>query len=163
MPSSFTQVRIGRRHDTYAQPYFPGTIDEARIYNRALSATEILALYKKGATQIGGNEKLKITDGLVGYWPFNGTDMNWTSGTAGTAYDRSGRGNDGTLTNMNEQTSVTLGKLGQALKFTVSDGSYVSIPQASDSNYTGAITLSAWVHLDAGDEYHHIISKGAGS
>ncbi|PYM11967.1 MAG: hypothetical protein DMD81_25425, partial [Candidatus Rokuibacteriota bacterium] len=27
------------------KPYFPGSIDDARIYNRALSATEVSILY----------------------------------------------------------------------------------------------------------------------
>jgi len=57
------------------------------------------------------------TNGLVGLWSFNGDDISGT-----TAYDRSGSGNNGTLTN---GPVVTDGKVGQALDFW---------PNGSDTN-----------------------------
>ena len=39
-------VQLGRRADNNF--YFPGLIDDVRIYNRALSATEVYALYTEG-------------------------------------------------------------------------------------------------------------------
>ncbi len=93
---------------------FDGFIDETRIYNRILSADEIKRLYN-----IGGTLKINkpvysgsLTTGLVGYWSFDGPDMSGT-----TAIDRSGQGNNGTLTNGPVRT---VGKIGQALNF---DGS----------------------------------------
>ena len=46
-----------------------------------------------------------LGSGLVGYWSFDGGDINQTK-----ALDRSGQGNDGTLTN---GATTTTGKLGQ--------------------------------------------------
>ncbi|MBU1180491.1 LamG domain-containing protein, partial [Patescibacteria group bacterium] len=39
-----TDLNIGQRSDPFAK--FNGAIDEVRIYNRALSATEVAALYE---------------------------------------------------------------------------------------------------------------------
>jgi len=58
-----------------------GLIDDVRIYNRALSETEIQKLY---------NETENITDGLVGYW-----EMDETFGDL--AIDSSGNNNYGTI------------------------------------------------------------------
>ena len=69
---------------------------------------------------------LRYTDGLVGYWSFNGADMNWSTGQA---LDRSGNSNNGTTTNMSTTTSPVPGKVGQALKFDGVDD-YVSVPDS---------------------------------
>ncbi|MFA7171519.1 MAG: LamG domain-containing protein, partial [Candidatus Paceibacterota bacterium] len=71
--------RIGWGHnETY---HFTGSIDDVRIYNRALSADEISDLYN-------GNQ---IDDaGLVGYWGFD-------EGIGSTTADLSGNGNTGTI------------------------------------------------------------------
>jgi len=42
--STIQELSIGRYPGT-TKPYFPGSIDDARIYNRALSATEVSILY----------------------------------------------------------------------------------------------------------------------
>ncbi|MHC4738696.1 MAG: LamG domain-containing protein [Planctomycetota bacterium] len=62
--------------------FFDGKIDEVAIYNRALSAEEILAGMH---TKLTGDE-----DGLVGYWAFD-------EGEGQAAGDSSLYGNDGTL------------------------------------------------------------------
>jgi hypothetical protein len=65
--------------ETWPQ-YLNGQIDDVRIYNRALSETEVTDLYYKK----------DITNGLVGHWKFN-------EGSGSTAYDSSGNGNHGTI------------------------------------------------------------------
>jgi len=52
------KTHIGR----WTGDYFYGLIDEVRIYNRALSESEIQTLYNGGT----------VTDGLVGEWKFDG-------------------------------------------------------------------------------------------
>ncbi|OGZ04884.1 MAG: hypothetical protein A2845_00070 [Candidatus Lloydbacteria bacterium RIFCSPHIGHO2_01_FULL_49_22] len=59
----------------------------------------------------------RLNSGLVGYWSFDGKDISGT-----TAYDRSGQGNNGTLTN---GPAATIGKIGQAFNF---------FPNGSDTN-----------------------------
>ncbi|OGZ43466.1 MAG: hypothetical protein A3C84_01945 [Candidatus Ryanbacteria bacterium RIFCSPHIGHO2_02_FULL_48_12] len=75
-----------------------------------------------------------LRSGLVGYWSFDAGDV-----AKNTAYDRSGQGNNGTLTN---GPTPAAGKLGQALSF---DGSndYVG---AGALDVVGNITISAWVY-----------------
>jgi hypothetical protein len=58
-------VAIGRRQDGYTT--FKGSIDEVRIYNRALSAEEFKARHDK-PTKV---EDKKTEKGLVGYWSFD--------------------------------------------------------------------------------------------
>ena len=125
--------------------YYGGLIDDVRIYNRALSAGEVAQLYKLGAAKVNKSPTSLLTDGLVGYWTFDGATTTWSSATAGITGDLSGNFNTGTLTNMNRATSPAIGKIGQGLKF---DGSndYVNVGAADVSV---PCTMSAWVKLSA--------------
>lgn len=67
--------------------HFKGAIDEARIYNRALSLAEVRAQYNGGRGQYGTSEL-----GLVAGWHLD-------EGTGNTARDYSGNGNTATLVN----------------------------------------------------------------
>ena len=77
--------------------YLDGTIDDVRIYNRALSPREVRDLYS-------------WAPGPVGYW-------NMDDGSGTSAQDISGNGNTGTLTN---GPAWSAGKYGKGLAF---DGS----------------------------------------
>lgn len=119
--------------------FFSGSLDEVRIYDYALSASEIAGLYAQGSTgktTVNASENNELTDGLVGLWSFNGPDLSGT-----TAYDRSGQGNNGTLTN---GPTVYPGKVGQGLKF---DGvnDFVAFGTNLSSLVTTELTVSAWV------------------
>jgi hypothetical protein len=71
--------------------YFNGDIDDARVYNRALTDTELLNLYQSSS-------RLVITDGLKAWHKLDdGIDGATASGA--TAKDSSGNGNTGTPTN----------------------------------------------------------------
>jgi len=86
--------------DESGQSYFNGLIDEVRIYNRALSEQEILEHYRNSkyylASHFGPKTNCRedpgscIDYGLVGYWSFD-------EGAGTTAYDASGKGNNGTI------------------------------------------------------------------
>jgi hypothetical protein len=127
---------------------FPGIIDDVRIYNRALSATEISNLYKQGAVALNVSPTARLADGLVGYWTFDGKDT-----TASTATDRSGNGNIGTITG----ATPTIGKIGQALRFKSNE--HISISPALNS--TNIYTTSAWVRINGTtpDGYQCILSQ----
>ena len=141
-----TPVRIGTSYNTPSADTFNGSIDEVRIYNRALSATEVAGLYQSGLAKINTSQSPgTLSQGLVGWWTMDGADTVWSSATAGSELDHSGNGNTGTLTNMNQSTSPTVGKVGQALSF---DGnSYVQMGQVTSAAHTG--TVSAWVNFTA--------------
>jgi Concanavalin A-like lectin/glucanases superfamily len=79
-----------------ASSYFSGTLDEVRIYSRALSASDIINLYDQGtagATQIQSSSA-QLTNGttLGPSGGLVGPDLNWQTGIA---LDRSGQGNNG--------------------------------------------------------------------
>ena len=139
-PSSF---EIGCR-DTITE-YFNGSIDEVRIYNRALSTNEITELYRLGASRMKVNTpdtKAGPQSGLVGNWTFNGPDIN---NFTNSAFDRSSSYATGTMTNMATSTRAVPGISGQALKFDGSDdGVNLGTPGAL-SNIT-VRTIVAWIY-----------------
>lgn len=71
--------------------YANGSIDDVRIYNRVLTATEMATLGKS-------RTRYRLTDGLVGYWPMDDGNIGTTS-TGATVLDRSQNTNNGTPTN----------------------------------------------------------------
>ncbi len=135
--------------------YFQGKIDEVRIYNRALSATEVANLYASGARAVNASQNVtgsSLDSGLVGLWSFNGSDLSGT-----TATDGSGGGNTGTLTN---GPIKTIGKVGQAL---IMDGvdDYVSVASSNISG-TGSHSVCAWIKPSAsmGSSFATVAVKG---
>ena len=68
--TGLTACRIGQTEGLHVDRYFNGTIDEVRIYDRALSEPEIEKLYEtyKPKFSVGGANK-----GLVGHWSLRST------------------------------------------------------------------------------------------
>ncbi len=83
------------------------------------------------------------TNGLVGWWTFDGADTHWTSSTAGTVTDKSGSGNTGTLTNMSQTTSPVAGKVGQGLKF---NGTSQAVTSTIPTTAVNNITMAGWFY-----------------
>lgn len=106
-----------------AYGYFPGSIDDVRIYSRSLSANEIDTIYQNNTF---------TRQGMAGYWRFDES-----SGT--TAYD----------THHIAYAANTNGTmLENALSF---DGvnDYVKIPDSSSLDATNTITLEAWMYAES--------------
>ena len=107
---------------------FVGSVDDVRVYGRALTAAQVIDLYSSGATSHKQSDKLS----LVGHWTF---DEN--GGTVAT--DFSGRGNSGTLTN---GPTFVAGKLGKALSLDGTDD-YVDVG-SSASLAPSTLSVSFW-------------------
>jgi len=128
-----------------AQAY-DGSIDDVRIYNRALSATEVTQLYNLGSAKLGKTPTggSGLTSGLVGHWTFDGPDM------LTNVADVSGQGNNGSLVlgaSGNTATTTSGGMIGQALEFDGVDD-YVVMPDSASLSFTNpALTISGWVNL----------------
>ena len=130
-----SNFRIGRANTIF---FFDGSIDDVRIYNRALSAEEVRYHYNKG--------------GPVAHWNFN-------EGSGTTAFDSSINRNNGTLTGASHLPTWTSGKFGSAIDFDGVDD-YVDAGNDASFDVTDAITMEAWVKIDSwtGD-YTGIIYK----
>ena len=88
---------------------------------------------------INSSQNTKMTNGLIGLWSFDGADISGT-----TAYDRSGRGNNGTL--VASPTKVA-GKLGQSLSFN-GTSQYVTLGNSVYINSGTPFTVACWVYLN---------------
>jgi hypothetical protein len=97
-----------------------GSVDDVRVYNRALSATEVLRLYNAGSSKINVTPTSVLTSGIVGWWTFDGSKIT------DKVYDSSGQGNNGYIYNAATTSAKVIGKLGQGLRFDGVDD-YVNI------------------------------------
>ncbi|MDQ0877740.1 hypothetical protein QFZ77_006399 [Paenibacillus sp. V4I3] len=133
-----TQNWIGRSQ--YAtDPYLDGRVDDFRIYNSAMSASQIMHL-ANGQTVL----------------PMAELPLNEASGT--TASDVTGNGWNGTLTG---GASWTTGIKGNAVDLS-GTSQYVALPAGVVSS-AKAITVAAWVNLDTVSNWSRIFDFGLGT
>ena len=113
-----------------ATEYYKGGLDDIRIYNRALTETEILELYHESDWQ--------LDQGLVAYYPFNGNTN-----------DESGNGNN--PSSVNEITYVD-GFINEAAQFTST--SYLEVPDNSSLDFSNAsgVTIMAWIRQEQAEQ-----------
>ena len=141
--TTYNQLNIGTR-GTLAPDYFNGLIDEARIYNRALSPAEVQALYN-------------WAPGPVGHWTFD-------EGSGQSAYDKSGNNNTGTLGASsslgNDDPVWAAGKYGKGLNFDGGDDYIVIAPSSSLNNFwSSGGTIGLWIKENTFSNDGNIISK----
>lgn len=160
--SQGSPLNLGTGFGSGAGQNINGSIDDARMYNRVLTATEIANLAQSYDSQInlyrGADSTVNLASGLIGYWPFNGhakdatpytTNMTLLGNTALTT-DRRGRSN----------SAYTFDGTGDYMQNTT--------PNAAVS-LTNNFTLAGWIYPTA---YHTtgyfnlkngIIAKGPAS
>lgn len=161
---------IGARNNDGDATWY-GTVDDLRIFSRALTASEIRQIYMSGAlvlakrptmvATVAATSRYAVTSNLVGHWTFDGNKTNWATNQV---TDSSGQGNTGTMSGMSTSTSPVMGKIGQALFF---DGSndYVNAGSASSLDDIsqqggGGMTISLWVKPTS---LNTLITKGGSS
>lgn len=115
--------------------FFDGKVDDLRVYNRALSGSEIAGLYDE--TDGGG-------DGLVARYPFSGN-----------ADDESGNGHDGTV-NGATLTTDRFGNPDSAYSFDGVDD-LVVVPDHDDFTVTD-VSVAVWVRTTDKSDHKHITS-----
>lgn len=127
---------------------FKGDLDEVRLYDRALSAAEVKAVYLAS----GGTSNPDITTGLVAHWK-----LDETGGTS--VADSSGQGNDGTWNGTAAVQSVA-GHDSTALDFDISPATEVTVPDSPELDISGTdITLAMWVYPESGSGDQALINK----
>lgn len=121
-----------------------GSIDNVRIYNRALSAAEVSKIYQ---AEKGSYTLPNVTDGLVGWYKFDGN-----------ASDSSGNGNDGTA---NNSPSWVSGAIGGAV---YTRNGCISVLNTNAFNFGSNYTFSAWAMTDAdAQRYFMYVGDGTGA
>ena len=131
---------IGNYNSPSSSYAFRGRIDDLRVYNRALSPQEVSDLYN-------------YAPGPVGYWK-----MDEKSGSY--AYDTSGNGNTGTLTN---SPTWNNGKIGGGIKFDGSDDYIEKTSFSGIDNTTNSHTWEAWIKTGSDvSTYRVFLALGAG-
>ena len=136
---------------------FNGLMDDVRIYNRALSASEMKQLYKLPQTVSPNVSPINdLTNGLVGYWTFDGQDM------LSNIRDRSGNSNNAVLVGSTAtSTFQASGVHGQAIRF---DGAttYATAPDSSTLDQDGSFSVSLWIRPENfTNTYNTLVYKGA--
>jgi hypothetical protein len=120
--------------------YFDGTIDNIRIFDRALSAGEVTK---------GSEESVPPAPGppIAAY--------SFEEGEGAVANDSAGA-HDGTLHGA-EWTEA--GKFGGALRFDPASSARLTIPASPELNLSGPFTLEAWVKPEAAGQSDPIFAK----
>ena len=137
-PTDFPRFSIGRGFsDLPLERYFNGSIANVKVYNRALSSTDVQTLYSSSKPQASVSS---IQNGLVGYWPLDSESYNASISRVGdkTPYENHG---------INYGTTLTTDRMGQnngATSFFTSTGRiYISAPVPIISHN---LSMSAWIY-----------------
>lgn len=122
--------------------YFPGYMDDVRLYSRALSGDEVKNLYN-------------YAPGPVGYWKMD--ESSWTNDCATlSVIDSSGQNNNGTsCPNTTGPTATTRGRYGRAGTFDGSDD-YVATQTAYQFG-SGNFTISLWLKTTTTDTVRAVL------
>ena len=130
---------------------FDGLIDEVEIFNRALSAAEVGAIYEAGSSgkikpqPDPPGEPIQPPVGMVGWWPGDGD--------AEDIWD----GNPGTLVG---GATFTGGMVNQAFSFDGVDD-YLDLGNPGNLNITGDLAVELWFRIDS-QKYNVLAAKGVG-
>ena len=140
VPTSIQTLRMGSI--STGGRYLNARLDDVRVYARALTDTDVLALYAYGVSD--------TTTGLVGHWTFD-------DGGGTTVADSSGNGYDGTF--LNSPTWVA-GHINGALNFDRTASQAVMLP---DDIFDGLSegTVAGWINWTTSTDYRQVISSAA--
>jgi hypothetical protein len=124
-PSIFQNIVIGNDRGMTARS-FNGLIDGMVLYNYVRTPAQIAWDYNRGKP--------------VGWWKLD-------EGEGISAYDSSGNGNTGTLTNLDPPNDWVDGKFGKALDFDGSDD-YVETSASTIFDVGTTVSMTAWIKRD---------------
>jgi len=142
---------IGNWAYVYSSPrYLNGSISNFKVYNRALSSTEILNDYFSTKNRFFPNENI-VRNGLI--LSFDPAKFGSYPGTGNTIYDLSGFGNTGTFTN---GPSFSTSNGGVITFDGVND--FITIGDKLDFGYN-SYSFSFWVKLSSVSGTRCIFSK----
>jgi hypothetical protein len=147
-PGSQPAIGIGNHGGTTHNFPFNGLIDELSLYSRALSESEVRAIYDAGAAgkcpPVTPPSCVPAPAALISWWPAEGDAQDIVDN------------NHGALRN---GATFAPGKVGQAFNL---DGvnDYVEVPNSASLNPPGSFTIDAWIYPRA-DGNQSIVQKFA--
>ena len=124
------EILFGQGWDNDAN--LDGKLDDIAIWNRAISHAEVKIMYKLNKPKPG--PKLP-SDGLVGYWPFNGNAKDQTS------FENHGTVKGATL------TIDRCDRRNSAYEFNGIDN-FIEVANSESLSNVESITMSSWIYLD---------------
>jgi hypothetical protein len=141
---SFNPLYIGFGHFMNTDNYFKGVLDDMRIYNQALTYSEIEDLYDDAAKGSGKNLVHK-PDRLVAYYKFedNLKDLSLFK-------------NDGAAIKANNFKYID-GMAGKAIKF--NGASYIEVKDSDSLDLDQGFTFGMWIYKEKSKNNQPIFSK----
>jgi len=134
--------------DACSGQYFKGALDEIKIYNYLLTASQIKAEYNKNKSVVLSqtqNDLQDVYNGLVGWWKMDESTTDW-DGAGDRVNDYSGNGNNGTASG--NAVATTTAKYGNAALFDGTDD-FVTIPTGATLSGKSQATIEAWIKAEA--------------
>lgn len=141
-----------------AKGFFSGSIDDVRIYNRALPPEDIFTLSQRGKHLIQAAPENSLSQGILGYWKFD------EGAGTGSVSDASGNATALTMYSF-ANTDWTTGKVGPfSLNFDgVSKRLAASDPPILDFDASKSFTLTGWFYRNSLSATHTILAKRNGT
>ena len=152
--------------------FWPGSMDQVKIYSYALTSDEVKLEYNQGKSIVLGAKSVGVgasgasfSAGREYCVPGDASTCNppvgeWKmdEGVGGTANDTSGNGRTGTLGSGNSAPTWATGKFGPGLKF---DGANDKISVSDFTMGTNALSISGWMKFNnyTGSAYNSLIAK----
>lgn len=124
--------------------FFPGYIDDVSIFNRALTADEVMELYCSCTNREFQSSSLRNDANLISYWRFEGNSND------------SKDSNNGSDTSISYNSSY--GRFGQGASFNGSS-SAISFGNPSNLQLTSNLSVSCWLYFNTLSGTHMILAK----
>lgn len=128
---------------TAGNEFLKGYLDNVKLYNRALSGSEIQQLYRIGAgakiaSSARGVASTGLNSGLLSWWTFDGKDIS-----NGLILDKGTNGNHGRPISIASSTFYSIGKIGQGIKLDQSND-YIDIGSNTVLTTGQPFSISWW-------------------
>ena len=142
--SAYEKASIGS-NPLYPAEYFDGTLDQIRVYNVALTATDVANLYNNETTTTAGTLAFPTGKTAIATYKLDGDGVDISGNYSGSEDANIVYGYDGSDTNV----EYTFGKYGQAAVFN-GTSSYIDLPRelADVWRAAGAFSTSLWFKRD---------------
>jgi len=143
--SSSQPLYIGFGHFMTVDNYFKGVLDDMKIYNTALSYSEIEDIYDAVATKAPGKYLITKPNKLVAYYKFENN-----------LKDLSGNKNDGLAVKANNFKYVDA-IAGKGVKY--SGASYIEVKDSDSLDLDRGFTFGTWIYKEKSKDNQPIFSK----